>query len=402
MSVATMTSRLATDWDVVPLGLIGSRRSVKNFGMAETNLLSLSYGKIIPKDVKGADGLRPETYETYQIVEPGDIIFRFTDLQNDQRSLRTGLVTQRGIITSAYIAFAPDCRVVDPQYLAMLMRSYDTSKVFYEMGSGVRQTLKFDELSSLRVPLPSLNTQRRIAAFLDRETGEMDAMVVKLDQLIEALHERREETVRGTLISSEAQWANLGLVTTSTSGAGFPHRYQGVEGEDLPFYKVSSLSSLDSSGFVKDDKNSVSRQIARELGASVIPPHSVLMAKIGAALLLGRFVQNQVECCIDNNMLALFPVANVLLPDFLAYSMTLVSMDLLVNPGAVPSLNVAGLRMTKIPLPPIPEQQRIVTHLDRETAETDAMIGRTEKLKSLIAERRSALITDVVSGRKEV
>ena len=44
-------------------------------------------------------GLVPESFETYQIVNPGDIVLRTTDLQNDHTSLRVGMVRDRGIIT---------------------------------------------------------------------------------------------------------------------------------------------------------------------------------------------------------------------------------------------------------------------------------------------------------------
>ncbi|HHV6726899.1 TPA: restriction endonuclease subunit S, partial [Haemophilus influenzae] len=74
-----------------------------NKGMKENTVLSLSYGKIIIKPEEKLFGLVPESFETYQIVEPNDIIIRCTDLQNDQTSLRTGLAQDKGIITSAYL-----------------------------------------------------------------------------------------------------------------------------------------------------------------------------------------------------------------------------------------------------------------------------------------------------------
>jgi type I restriction enzyme S subunit len=54
-------------------------------------VLSLSYGQIVVKPADRLHGLVPESFETYQIVEPGDIIIRPTDLQNDWNSLRFGL-----------------------------------------------------------------------------------------------------------------------------------------------------------------------------------------------------------------------------------------------------------------------------------------------------------------------
>ena len=72
----------------------------KNVGLQETTVLSLSYGEIVIKPPESLHGLVPESFETYQIVEPLDIIVRPTDLQNDWNSLRFGLSPQTGIITS--------------------------------------------------------------------------------------------------------------------------------------------------------------------------------------------------------------------------------------------------------------------------------------------------------------
>jgi len=76
----------------------------RNRGMKEKTVLSLSYGRIVIKPAEKLHGLVPESFETYQIVNPGDIVLRTTDLQNDHRSLRVGMVRDRGIITSAYLA----------------------------------------------------------------------------------------------------------------------------------------------------------------------------------------------------------------------------------------------------------------------------------------------------------
>src|SRR4051812_21454236 len=79
-------------WGLTPLLAVAEERCDPNDGLKESNLLSLSYGRIVPKDITSNDGLLPESFETYQVVHPGDAVLRLTDLQNDQRSLRTGLV----------------------------------------------------------------------------------------------------------------------------------------------------------------------------------------------------------------------------------------------------------------------------------------------------------------------
>ncbi|MBA3754901.1 MAG: hypothetical protein H0X02_01130 [Nitrosomonas sp.] len=124
-------------WEVMPFYSVASERVESNKGMVEDNLLSLSYGCIIQKDISTNDGLLPESFETYQIVRQGDIIFRLTDLQNDKRSLRTAIVEdEKGIITSAYLTAAPFSIVSG--YLSYLLRAYDVVKVFYSMGGGTK------------------------------------------------------------------------------------------------------------------------------------------------------------------------------------------------------------------------------------------------------------------------
>jgi type I restriction enzyme S subunit len=95
--------RIPSHWEVAPGRAVFVEKQIKNKGLAERRVLSLSYGRIVVKPEDKLHGLVPESFETYQIVEPGDVIIRATDLQNDHTSLRVGFVRDRGIITSAYL-----------------------------------------------------------------------------------------------------------------------------------------------------------------------------------------------------------------------------------------------------------------------------------------------------------
>ena len=81
-------------WDQIPLGYCVTEVKKKNTGGREDNLLSLSYGNIVRRDIATADGLLPESFDSYNVINPGDTVLRLTDLQNDQRSLRVGLVEE--------------------------------------------------------------------------------------------------------------------------------------------------------------------------------------------------------------------------------------------------------------------------------------------------------------------
>lgn len=170
-------------WIIHPVyTYFGERKNKNRFG-AEDNLLSLSYGRVIRKDINTSGGLLPESFNTYNIVEAGDIIIRPTDLQNDKRSLRTGLVKEHGIITSAYIDLCP-IKKVDSRYFHFLLHAYDVMKVFYNMGNGVRQGLNYSEFSRLMVFEPPYDEQVAIANHLDAKCAEIDGIIAqKQDQL---------------------------------------------------------------------------------------------------------------------------------------------------------------------------------------------------------------------------
>ena len=163
-------------WPVHPVYSYYGERKNKNRLGKEDNLLSLSYGRVIRKDINTNDGLLPESFNTYNIVEAGDIIIRPTDLQNDKRSLRTGLVKEHGIITSAYIDLCP-LKQVDSRYFHFLLHAYDVMKVFYNMGNGVRQGLNYSEFSRLMVFEPPYEEQVAMADYLEIKVTEVDAII---------------------------------------------------------------------------------------------------------------------------------------------------------------------------------------------------------------------------------
>lgn len=168
--------RIPAHWPIHPVYSYYGERKNKNRLGKEDNLLSLSYGRVIRKDINTNDGLLPESFNTYNIVEAGDIIIRPTDLQNDKRSLRTGLVKEHGIITSAYIDLCP-LKQADSRYFHFLLHAYDVMKVFYNMGNGVRQGLNYSEFSRLMVFEPPYEEQVAMADYLETKVTEVDTII---------------------------------------------------------------------------------------------------------------------------------------------------------------------------------------------------------------------------------
>ena len=185
---------IPSHWIVHPVGCFFGERKNINKLCTEDNLLSLSYGRVIKKNINTNGGLLPESFNTYNIVEADDIIIRPTDLQNDKRSLRTGLVHEHGIITSAYICLRPS-KKLDSRYYHFLLHAYDIMKVFYNMGNGVRQGLNYSEFARLLVFEPTYDEQVSIANFLDAKCAEIDACIATKKEQLQTLDSYKKSLI---------------------------------------------------------------------------------------------------------------------------------------------------------------------------------------------------------------
>lgn len=181
-------------WEVKRFSDVAVQNKVKNKGLIEKNLLSLSYGQIIRKDFNTRFGLLPESFETYQVVRSGTVILRLTDLQNDQKSLRVGLAREQGIITSAYLGLCFR-RSINPTFAYYLLHVFDLCKVFYWFGGGLRSTMRFDDIKVIPFILPSPSEQKAIADYLDTKTAQIEQIVETINTQIEKLKELRKNLI---------------------------------------------------------------------------------------------------------------------------------------------------------------------------------------------------------------
>jgi len=186
--------QIPSRWELKRVNDIASQQKIKNIGLREKNLLSLSYGKLKRKDIETSFGLLPESFETYQVVNKGNIILRLTDLQNDWTSLRVGLARERGIITSAYLCLR-FAKQINPTFAYYVLHTYDLRKVFYWLGSGLRSVMKFDDIKVLPFLLPPLEEQNAIAEYLEAKTAHIEKIVETIHLEIEKLKELRKTLI---------------------------------------------------------------------------------------------------------------------------------------------------------------------------------------------------------------
>lgn len=182
-------------WETNSIAQLFKEVKNKNKGMQENNLLSLSYGNIKRRNINATEGLLPASFEGYNIIEKDDIVLRLTDLQNDHKSLRTGIATERGIITSAYLTIRNKSDN-NPEYLQLFLHAFDLAKGFYNVGaSGVRQSLNWDTVKMLKVLIPPTPEQNQIVEAIKTEYKKIGTAIDSVKQQIELLREYRTRLI---------------------------------------------------------------------------------------------------------------------------------------------------------------------------------------------------------------
>ncbi len=181
-------------WELRRLSQVSYEHFISNKEVHHQNLLSLSYGRIVKKDIHTTEGLLPASFDTYQIVEDGNIVLRLTDLQNDHKSLRVGLVKEEGIVTSAYVCLGVYDNII-PSYLYYVLHSYDIKKLFYSMGGGLRQNLNWQGLKKLDITLPPKDEQCAIVDYINSKTSKINSLISELESEIAYLKEYKQRLI---------------------------------------------------------------------------------------------------------------------------------------------------------------------------------------------------------------
>ena len=404
-------------WNVSFLAQVVSQVKKRNDGLREKNLLSLSYGKIKRKPIDTIGGLLPATFDGYNIIDANDIVLRLTDLQNDQHSLRVGLSHERGIITSAYITLRPS-EGVNASNLFYLLYAFDIRKGFYGMGAGVRQSLKYDEVKVLTIPLPPLSEQRAIADYLDEKCGAIDAAIAEAKKGIEEYKAWKTSLIDDIVCNgitrrdSKKETGEVWLANIPEEWNFTQIRYLFAlrdERNDKPLKDVNLISLYTDKGVVQhsDLEKTTGNKASTADGYKLVYENdivvNIILCWMGA---VGRSAYNGVTS----------PAYDVYRPIDPTKVLSRYYHYLFRTPRFNGKCYEEGrgimmmrwrtysseFRAIKVPVPSIEEQQAIADYLDGKCAAIDAMVAEKEALIADLEAYKKSLIYEVVTGKQEV
>ena len=396
---------IPSSWSMVLLSQVVSQVKNKNSGLSEKNLLSLSYGKIKRKPIDTTGGLLPASFDGYNIIQTNDIVLRLTDLQNDHTSLRVGISTQNGIITSAYITMRPK-NVKTAKFLYYVLHAFDIKKGFYGMGSGVRQGLNYDEVKRLRIPFPAEYEQLVIVNFLDDEIERIDSIISEAKASIEEYKAWKasiiyEAVTKGLdpnveMKDSGVEWIgvmpehwSLSRIKNETKNLDYLREPVSAENREN---KLGLYDYYGASGVIdKIDNYNVNDTVLLigEDGANLRMRNLPLVYRAS-----GKFWVN--------NHAHILKVNNQNNYSYMAYLLEAGDYTVYITGAAQPKLSQFNLMRFPIPMAPREEQDEIEAYLDKRVGDIEQVIKEKELLVADLESYKKSLIFEVVTGKRRV
>lgn len=364
----------------------------KNTANAYSNALQFKMGKIIAKPQKWDEDETNETYSAYTVVHPNTIMINGLNLEFDFVTQRVARVECDGIITSAYIALSARDDI-NAEYICYLLKSYDACRAFHSMGRGLRKILSYSELKNKPLVVPPLAEQERIAAFLDAECAEIDAVLEKTRASIEEYKKLKQAVItqavtkgiRGDrpMKDSGIEW--IGDIPAEWDYTKAKNCVDIQNGSDpktegsIPVYG-SGASSFKTCGEYKEGP-------------------SVLIGRKGATLHIPHYISTKFW-----NVDTAFNVYAKPNFDLKFYFYCACSFDyrFYISQTTLPSMTQTAYENMFLPLPSNDEQRAIASYLDNRCEEIDALIWKKQECLAEIENYKKSLIYEYVTGKKEV
>ena len=396
-------------WQIVPnRALLRIKKELVGSNSDDYLLLSLTKRGVVARNMENPEGKFPTQFDSYQVIEPGNLIFCLFDIDETPRTV--GLSSLHGMITGAYTRFVCADETAR-RFVYLLYVALDNGKHLKPLYTGLRKVITKSTFLSAKMPLPSPPEQAAIVRFLDHADRRIRRYIRAKQKLIKLLEEQKQAII------NQAVTGQIDV----RSGRPYPaYKASGVEwlGDVPEHWEVSRVKAefhcldrrrLPLSG---TERGAMILRRYDYYGASgvidkvddyLFDDELLLIAEDGANLVLrnlplaiiarGRF-------WVNNHAHILKPKRGNL--EFLAGMMERLSYLPWISGAAQPKLTQDRLMSIAITVPPHEEQDKIITRAAAETVQLRIVIDRARREIDLLREYRTRLIADVVTGKLDV
>jgi type I restriction enzyme S subunit len=309
--------------------------------------------------------------------------------------------TFEGLCSAEFIVL-PENERVDGGYLQYFLNSPAFVRYASHLNTGDRPRVDFDQLATYEIPLPAVDEQRRIVAELEKQFSRLDEAVANLKRGKANLRRQRAAVlgaaVAGTLLGDRrrAEWIDttIGDVGQVISGLTKNPKREGLP-RKLPYLRVANVYAdelrLDQIEYIGVADHELDKLLVRQ-GDMLIVEGNGSPDQIGRVALWDGSIEN----CVHQNHLIRVRLGSRVTPQW--------ALTWLLSPGGrheiesvssstsgLHTLSTGKVARLPIPVPPVPEQHRIVAEVDRRLsivreveAEVDANLKRAQGLRQAV------------------
>ena len=415
-------------WNLVRLkDICINKKEVAGEKSSEYERLALTLNGVIKRPKDDQEGLQPKEFDTYQILEENDFVFKMIDLQNISTS-RVGLSPYTGLVSPAYIRFASKKKGQFNEFIHYYLLSLWHNCVYNNIaGDGVRSALNATDMGNLKCPYPTEDQQLKIAGFLNKKTAEIDSLIEIENQQIEKIKEYKQAVIteavtRGLdkkvpLKDSGVEWIGKipegwsiqkVLYQLSMPVTDGPHTTPELQPEGVAFVSAEAVSCGNGGIDFSHIRGYITEEFYQECCLKYIPEiDDVYMIKSGATT--GRV---SIVTTLEPKFTIWSPLAvmrcdkNKMVPKFLYYAVQSEQFQRQValgwSFGTQQNLGMRTLEQLKLIIPTLSEQKDIANYLDMKIGDIEKAIKvKNEKIERL-DEYKKSIIYEYVTGKKEV
>lgn len=318
-------------------------------------------------------------------------------------------------------------QVLNPWFAKyLIMSSFFQNQIQKEATGSTAQGIKASKLHKLTVLKPTLSEQQAIANFLDDKLAQIDEHIAKKQRMIELLKEQKTVIINQAVTKginpdvpmkySGVEWLGeipehwevkrLKYVSHIQTGVTLGKSYINQVLETRPYLRVANVQD----GYIDISDIKTIELPNNEISRYVLQKGDVLMTEGGDFDKLGRgyIWKGQIKGCLhQNHIFAVRPIYKYLNSNFIAAFISSKKCKNYFIFTAKQTTNLASTNSThlknlKLLLPPLNEQQEIVSFIEKKSEKIGRSLTVIEKEIKLIQEYRTTLISETVTGKIDV
>lgn len=309
---------------------------------------------------------------------------------------------------------------LEPKYVYFLMDACKEHLTVLSTGA-IQQYLSRDDFSQFDIPLPSINEQKKIGDFLDRETKKVDQLIGRKEELISLINEKRTAIITGAV--TQGLDSDIETIDSNIPGIGevpenwelIPLKYSsrdiavGIVQKPSQYYVddgVPALRSLNvnENEIVEDEFVYISEKDNKKLKSTQLHAGDLVSVRSGDPGTTA-VVPEELDGvnCID---LIIIREPDGYIPEFLSFLMNSEASTSQIEAGtegtAQQHFNVGEVKQLFFPKPELEEQREILNWLTPRLEELDELEEKVKEGIERLKEYRTALITEAVTGQIDV